>query len=140
MVVARGLAAGGQSAVIVGIGTDLISVARIAKVYERQGRRFLDRVYTPAELTYCLSARDPSERLAARWAAKEACMKAMGTGWAKGIGFTQIGLIPGDDRGAPRVVMSDAAKSWCDAHHVATVHCSVSHSDGFAIAMVVLES
>jgi holo-[acyl-carrier protein] synthase len=125
---------------IVGLGTDLISLRRIADVYQRQEHRFLDRVYTPEEQLYALAMRDPSERLAARWAAKEACMKALGTGWAKGVTFTQIALLPGDDRGAPRLILTGEALAVADRLHAVRWHCSVSHSDGFAIATVILEA
>ena len=125
---------------IVGLGTDLISLKRIADVHQRQGQRFLDRVYTPEEQRYALELKDPSERLASRWAAKEACMKALGTGWAKGVTFTQIALLPGDDRGAPRLVLTGEALAAAKRLHADRWHCSVSHSDGLAIATVILES
>ena len=124
---------------ILGLGTDLIGVARIAAVHARQGHRFLDRVYTAAELDYCLAAREPAERLAARWAAKEAAMKALGTGWAKGVAFTQIELLPGADRGAPILQLSGAARARADSMGAQRWLCSVSHSDGLAIATVVIE-
>ncbi len=125
---------------IVGLGTDLISLKRIADVHLRQGQRFLDRVYTPAEQEYALELRDPSERLASRWAAKEACMKALGTGWARGVSFTQIALLPGADRGAPRLVLSGEALAVAGRLRANHWHCSVSHSDGLAIATVILEA
>lgn len=125
---------------IVGLGTDIISLKRIADVHQRQGQRFLDRVYTPEEQRYALDLKDPSERLASRWAAKEACMKALGTGWAKGVTFTQIALLPGDDRGAPRLVLADEALAAAKRLGAIRWHCSVSHSDGLAIATVILES
>ena len=134
------LAAGDGRAVIVGLGTDLISLRRIADVHLRQGQRFLDRVYTPDEQRYALEMRDPSERLAARWAAKEACMKALGTGWAKGVSFTQIALLPAPDRGAPRLVLTGEALAVAARLRAERWHCSVSHSDGFAIATVILEA
>lgn len=134
------LATGDGRAVIVGLGTDLISLKRIADVHLRQGQRFLDRVYTPEEQHYALELRDPSERLASRWAAKEACMKALGTGWAKGVTFTQIALLPDSDRGAPRLVLSAEALAVAQRLGAARWHCSVSHSDGFAIATVILEA
>ena len=125
---------------IVGLGTDIISLRRIADVHQRQGQRFLDRVYTPDEQRYALELRDPSERLASRWAAKEACMKALGTGWAKGVTFSQIALLPGDDRGAPRLVLTHDALAAANRLGATRWHCSVSHSDGLAIATVILES
>jgi holo-[acyl-carrier protein] synthase len=125
---------------IVGLGTDLISLRRISDVYKRQEHRFLDRVYTSEEQKYALEMNDPSERLASRWAAKEACMKALGTGWAKGVTFTQIALLPGKDRGAPRLILTGEALAVADRLHAVRWHCSVSHSDGFAIATVILEA
>jgi len=125
---------------IVGLGTDLIGVARIASVHARQGQRFLDRVYTAAEQIYCLAVHDPGERLAARWAAKEATMKALGTGWAKGVTFTQIELLPGPDRGAPLLHLTGEAAVIAANRGVTRFHCSVSHSDGLAIATVILEA
>ena len=124
---------------ILGLGTDLIGVARIAAVHARQGRRFLDRVYTAAELDYCLAAREPAERLAARWAAKEAAMKALGTGWAEGVSFTQIELLPGPDRGAPVLQLTGAALARAQLLGAQRWLCSVSHSDGLAIATVLIE-
>ena len=124
---------------IVGLGTDLVGVARIAGVHARQGARFLERVYTPDEIAYCLAATAPGERLAARWAAKEACMKALGTGWALGVTFTQIALLPGPDRGAPRLELSGEALAVAGRQGATRWHCSVSHSDGMAIAVCVLE-
>ena len=123
---------------IVGLGTDLIGIERIRGIHARQGRRFLDRVYTPEEQAYCLAARDPSERLAARWAAKEALMKALGTGWARGVDFRQIGVI--SDGGQPRLALSGAAREAADALGVSRLLLTLSHSDGMAIAVVILES
>ena len=125
---------------IVGLGTDLIGVARIAAVHRRQGDRFLDRVYTDAERRYCLAARDPSERLAARWAAKEACMKALGTGWARGVAFRQIALVADVEGTAPTLRLDGEALAVARGLGAARWHCSVSHADGMAIAVVVLES
>jgi len=139
-VVEARVAAGDGRTVIVGLGTDLISLRRIADVHQRQGQRFLDRVYTVDEQQYALELRDPSERLASRWAAKEACMKALGTGWAKGVSFTQIALLPGHDRGAPRLVLTGEALAVAARLGASRWHCSVSHSDGLAIATVILES
>jgi holo-[acyl-carrier protein] synthase len=139
-VAAPRLATGERRAVIVGLGTDLIGLTRIADVYRRQGQRFLDRVYTAAEQRYALELPHPAERLASRWAAKEACMKALGTGWARGVTFTQIALLPGADRGAPRLVLEGEALVVAGRLGVVRLHCSVSHSDGIAIATVILES
>ena len=122
---------------IIGLGTDLVGVERIRGVYQRQGQRFLDKVYTAEEQAYCLAARDPAERLAARWAAKEAVMKALGTGWAKGVAFTHIAVIATD--GAPRLKLSHRAAEISSALMIDCWHLSLSHSDGMAIAMVIAE-
>jgi holo-[acyl-carrier protein] synthase len=124
---------------IIGLGTDLVGVARIAGVYHRHGEHFLARTYNAAERAYCLAARDPAERLAARWAAKEACMKALGTGWAKGVGFTDISFLA-DAAGVPRLHLAGGALRVAERLGAGHWHCSVSHSDGFAIAVVVLEA
>lgn len=123
---------------IVGLGTDLVGIARITGVLARHGERFLARVYTAEEIAYCTAARDPGERLAARWAAKEAAMKALGTGWAKGVGFRDIALLPAE-AGAPALVLSGGAATRAATLGARRWLCSVSHSDGFAIAVVVLE-
>lgn len=125
---------------IVGLGTDLIGLERIADVWRRQGQRFLDRVYTADEQRYALEMKEPAERLASRWAAKEACMKALGTGWAKGVTFAQIALLPGADRGAPSLVLRGEALAVAQRLGATRWHCSVSHSDGMAIAVVILEA
>jgi len=124
---------------ILGLGLDLVAVERIAGVYARQGERFLDRVYTAEERRYCLLARDPAERLAARWAAKEACMKALGTGWANGVGFTQIGVIS-DHTGPPRLELTAAAADRAAALGMRRLLLSLTHSDGMAAAVVIIES
>lgn len=123
---------------IVGLGTDLVGIERIRGVHLRQGQRFLDRVYTAAEQVYCLAARDPAERLAVRWAAKEAVMKALGTGWAKGVDFRQIEVVSGE--GAPRLALSGEAAAVAARQGIGRLHLSLSHSDGMAVATVITES
>jgi holo-[acyl-carrier protein] synthase len=125
---------------IVGLGTDIIGLDRIHKTYERQGKRFLDRVYTPEEQAYILDRPDPTERLASRWAAKEACMKALGTGWAKGVQFLHIALLPGSHDGPPTLVLTGEALVVAKRIGAVSYHCSVSHSNNLAIATVILEA
>lgn len=124
---------------ILGLGIDLIGVARIAGVYSRHGQRFLERAYTAAEIAYCLDARDPAERLAARWAVKEAAMKALGTGWAQGVTFTQIALPSGGGL-RPVLELTGQAAQVAAGLGANRWHASISHSDGTAVAVVVLES
>lgn len=121
-----------------GLGSDLIAVARVRAVYRRHGDRFLERVFTAEETAYCRAARDPGERLAARWAGKEACMKALGTGSAEGVRFRDIGIVH-DDAGAPRLVLDGGAARRAQTLAVRAHHLSLSHADGMALAVVILE-
>ena len=123
---------------MIGLGTDLVGIARIRGVFERQGQRFLDRVYTPDEQAYCLAAKDPSERLAARWAAKEAVMKALGTGWSRGIDFRQIEVVSGN--GTPQIRLYGGTAAVAAERGVSRWLVSLSHSDGLAIATVIASS
>jgi holo-[acyl-carrier protein] synthase len=75
---------------VIGLGTDLIEIARIAQTVDRFGERFLRRVYTPQEIAYCLGKRSSAESLAARFAAKEAAAKALGTGISRGLGWLDL--------------------------------------------------
>ncbi len=122
---------------ILGLGTDLVGIARIRGVHTRQGERFLARVYTAAEQAYCLAAADPAERLATRWAAKEAVMKALGTGWTGGVDFRQIEVVSG--AGAPRLVLSGSAAEVARSLGVARWLLTLSHSDGMALAVALAE-
>ncbi len=133
------LASGGGGSVILGLGTDLVGIARIRGVLERHGQAFLDRTYTPAEQAYAREARDPAERLAARWAVKEAAMKALGTGWAQGVRLTDIALLPATADGPPRLVLTGVAAQVAARLGATRHHASVSHSDGLAVATVILE-
>lgn len=123
---------------IVGLGTDVVGIERIRQVYLRQGQRFLDRVYTPEEQAYCLQAQNPAERLAARWAAKEAAMKALGTGWAKGVDFRHIAVLA--TGGAPQLHFTKVAAERATSLQATRFHLSLSHSDGVALATVILEA
>ena len=72
---------------VVGLGTDIVEIARIAKMIERHGETFIHRIYTPEEIKYCQKRKYCYEAFAGRWAAKEAIMKVLGTGFVKGIGW-----------------------------------------------------
>lgn len=124
---------------IIGIGSDLIAVDRVRRVHERHGERFLQRVYSPDERSYCLQAKDPAERLAARWAVKEAAMKALGTGWSGGVHFRHI-AVAHDRHGAPQLILTAGALAVANEKHVTRHHVSLSHADGMAMAFVILES
>ncbi|MFM2089804.1 MAG: hypothetical protein RLZZ127_293 [Planctomycetota bacterium] len=121
-----------------GLGLDLVPVARIRAAHGRHGDRFLERFLTAAERAYCLDHRDPAERLAGRWAAKEAAVKALGTGMAGGIGLVQCEILP-DPGGMPVLVFSGAAAARATALGVSRSLVTITHSDGMAAAVVVLE-
>jgi holo-[acyl-carrier protein] synthase len=124
---------------IVGIGIDVIEIHRIRDVMERQGARFRDRVFTPAEQEYCGRHRDPAPSYAARFAAKEAMFKAIGTGWAEGVTWQDVEVVRADS-GAPGIRLSGAAARHSEQRGVKTIHLSLSHSVDSAVAMVVLET
>jgi holo-[acyl-carrier protein] synthase len=125
--------------VIVGLGVDMEEISRVREVISRHGRIFLDRVFTPAEIAYCERHRDPAERYAARFAAKEATMKALGTGWGKGVRWRDIEVTrkPG---GRPAIVLHGAAREHAERMGARNVNLSLTHSGIFALAEVILEN
>jgi len=123
---------------IVGTGIDIVEVARIAAAIERFGERFLKRVFTAAEVRYCRSKRNAMERFAARFAAKEAGFKAIGTGWRHGVTWqdVEVGREPG---GRPTLCYSGKAAEFAAKLGVRRVSLSLSHTTEQAIAQVILE-
>jgi len=124
--------------VIVGLGIDTVGVARMRQILERHRTRFLERWFAPAEATYIAAHTDGAERAAVRWAAKEAAAKALGTGFASGIVPSQISVLPGPG-GAPLLHLAGAAQARADALGATRLHVSLSHADGAAVAVVILE-
>jgi holo-[acyl-carrier protein] synthase len=124
--------------VIVGLGVDMEEVSRIREVISRHGRIFLDRIFTSAEVAYCERHRDPAERYAARFAAKEATMKALGTGWSKGVRWRDIEVTrkPG---GRPTIVLHGIASEHADRLGARHLSLSLTHTGNFALAEVILE-
>ena len=123
---------------IVGLGVDMEEVSRIREVISRHGRIFLDRIFTSAEVAYCERHRDPAERYAARFAAKEATMKALGTGWSKGVRWRDIEVTrkPG---GRPTIVLHGIAREHADRMGARHLSLSLTHTGNFALAEVILE-
>ena len=119
---------------ILGVGTDLVEVERVAKALERQGDRFLRRVYTQNEITYCGGR---PERLAARFAAKEAVAKAFGTGIGEAMAFREIEVIH-HPSGQPAIVLHGTAAATANVRKVTSLHLSLSHTATHAIASVVI--
>lgn len=124
---------------IVGLGVDMEEITRIGEAIRRHGRPFLDRIFTPAEIAYCERHRDPVERYAARFAAKEATMKALGTGWGKRVRWRdiEVGRQPG---GRPTIILHGAAREHAERMGARHVSLSITHSGNFALAEVILES
>ena len=118
---------------IVGIGTDIVECVRIAQMIEKHGELFLERVFTSAELRYCQSRKLATEHFAGRWAAKEAVLKCLGTGWRKGICWTDI-EVTNDHQGAPQVELAGAAREQANKLHITRILLSISHCRAYATA------
>jgi len=123
---------------IIGTGVDLVEIERFRKVLERSGDRFISRVFTPGEQQFCNEHRDPAPHFAARFAAKEAMFKALGTGWAKGVTWLDVEVLR-DRPDAPMMLLHGEAQRLSQALGTNKVHLSLSHSDHSAIAIVILE-
>lgn len=123
---------------ILGCGVDIVKISRIERALERFGKRFLLRVYCPEEIDHCLKKSNPYPSLAGRFAAKEAFVKAIGTGFRKGIRLKQICIL-NDKLGAPRLYLLDKAEKYFLKRCCKRVFVSISHEREFAIAIVILE-
>jgi len=121
-----------------GIGIDLLETERLERALSEHGDRFEQRVFTALELEQCRKRKDRTLALAARFAAKEACMKALGTGWAQGIGFRQIEIASADN-GRPELRLTGAAAERARELGVTTLHVSLTHQPSSVAAVVVLE-
>ena len=128
-----------EDPMIVAIGIDIVEIARIEEVFARRGTRFRDRVFTEAEIAYCEPRGSRFASYAARFAAKEAMMKALGTGWAKGVAWRDVEVLRGE-KGAPSVNLRGRALECFNGLGARKAHISMSHSRDLAIAQVVLES
>lgn len=123
---------------ILGTGLDLVSIERIRRFRERHGERGLRRLFTDDELSYCLAQVDPIPSLAARFAAKEAFFKAVGTGFGVGGDWRDV-EVTRDARGAPSLRVSGRAEASSKAAGVRAAHLSLTHTDEVAGAVVMLE-
>lgn len=123
---------------IVGSGIDLVEIGRIQKSMDRYGQRFLDRVYTAAEQAYCLRKRKSAESFAARFAAKEAGAKALGTGITNGVNWLEI-EVSREPGGRPTLHFHGRAAEFAARLGTAHTALSITHTDELAMASVVLE-
>ena len=123
---------------IVGTGVDLAEVPRIRASIERFGSRFIDRIFTPAEIAYVESKANRYERYAARFAAKEAGMKAIGTGWKRGVTWRdfEVANLPS---GKPTLKLHGVAARVAERLRVRNVSLSITHTAELGMAHVILE-
>jgi holo-[acyl-carrier protein] synthase len=124
---------------VIGLGTDLIEIARIEHSVERFGEAFLNRIYTPGEIAYCMAKKNFAESLAARFAAKEAGAKALGTGISRGVSWREFEVRrrPGQ---RPELHLSGRALEIAGRLGVQRLSLSLSHARTLSIAVVVAES
>jgi holo-[acyl-carrier protein] synthase len=125
--------------VIHGIGTDIVKLERFEKLYQRHGERLVNHLLLPAELELFKNNKRPARFLAKHWAAKEAIVKAMGTGFADGMWIKDTGYVS-DDKGKPKIIWSDDAQVICDQLGIDqhNGHLTLSDEEGLIIGMAVL--
>jgi holo-[acyl-carrier protein] synthase len=123
---------------IIGIGVDIVEVERVERLLDRHGERFLRRVFTEAEGTYAARSVRAAERLAGRFAVKEAVLKALGTGKSQGIFWRDVETVPGP-LGKPVVKLHGAARTYMEKLRGDTVHVTIAHDGGRAVAFVIIE-
>lgn len=124
---------------IVGLGLDVAEIDRIEAAITRHGAPFLERVFTPREVAYCERHRHRFERYAARFAVKEAAMKALGTGWTQGVAWRDIEVVR-EPSGKPTLQLSGVARKVADRLGVNTISVTITHSGNLALAQVIFES
>ena len=124
---------------IVGSGIDLVEIARIAQAIDRYSTRFTQRIYLPGEIEYCLRKRHSAESFAARFAAKEAAAKALGTGIQHGVGWKDI-EVTREPGGRPALRLHGRAAQIAANMHVHAIALSLTHTSVYALAQVLLET
>jgi holo-[acyl-carrier protein] synthase len=124
---------------IVGTGVDIVEVARFQRFVDERNEALLDRLFTPAEREYCRPRRACAQHYAARFAAKEAFVKALGMGIREGIGWQDV-EVTHDGLDKPLFRFTPVAQERLRERHVVRSHLSLSHDGGMALAMVILES
>lgn len=124
---------------IVGTGVDIVETPRIEEALGRHGQRFARRLYTAAEIAYCEKFKNKAERYAARFAAKEAAFKALGTGWRDGVHWLDVEVthLPS---GKPELRLTGRALELAKQMRVERTSVSISHSDRYVVAQVIFES
>lgn len=123
---------------ILGVGTDIVECLRIAQMIERHGELFIGRVYTGHEIDYCRARKAATQHYAGRWAAKEAVLKALGTGWRRGISWRDI-EVRNDSSGAPNIVLRAGARDVFEKAGIVKMHITISHCRSHAVAYAIAE-
>jgi holo-[acyl-carrier protein] synthase len=121
---------------IAGIGTDIVECLRIAQMIERHGELFIGRVYTEHEIDYCRRRRASTQHFAGRWAAKEAILKALGTGWIRGISWRDM-EVRNEKGGKPTVAFRGGARDVIEMKGIRDVMISISHCRSHATALAI---
>jgi len=121
---------------VLGIGTDIVEIDRVRDMIDRHGDNFLNRCFTADEIAYAAKHRDAAVRYAGRWAAKEAVVKALGTGFVKGITFHDIEILP-LHTGAPRIELSGEAAAVAAGLGIQSVLITISHARNYATATAI---
>ena len=124
---------------IVGLGLDIAEVDRIEAAISRRGPAFLERLYTPREVAYCERHKNKFERYAGRFAAKEAAMKALGTGWSRGVRWRDI-EVSREASGKPTLRLEGVARQIAEGLGVKNISVTITHSGNFALAHVIFEN
>lgn len=121
---------------IIGIGTDITECLRIARMIERHGELFITRVYTPDEIRYCQSRKQATQHFTGRWSAKEAILKAIGTGWRRGISWLDM-EIRNEASGQPIVAVRGGVKDVVEQLGISQILVSISHCRSHATATAI---
>lgn len=125
-----------RSGTILGLGTDIVEVVRIGQMIERHGEMFLNRVYTDDEIRYCQRRREYIQHYAGRWAAKEAVMKTLGTGWSRGVGWRDIEVCSSKS-GSPSIAIRGGAREMANQLGICDILITISHCRAYATATAV---
>lgn len=124
---------------IVGTGVDIAETARVEEVLNRHGTRFSQRLFTPEEIAYCERFKNKAERYAARFAAKEAAFKALGTGWRDGVRWRDV-EVTHQPSGKPELVLRGRAEELARGLGVTRAAVSISHTGRYVVAQVIFEA
>jgi holo-[acyl-carrier protein] synthase len=123
---------------VLGVGMDIQGIKRMELALKRGGERFLQRTFTTQEVDYCQKQAKPSQHFCGRFCAKEAFFKALGTGWAKGVKFSEVEIARAVS-GKPLLHLNGQTKSIAKKHGIKKIWLSLSHSKDYAAATVILE-